>query len=309
LKICGVTILRNVASLGYPFVESLRSLLPLVDELVVNVGDDATWEAVEALGDPRIHPFRSSWSGRFSGGELLSQETNRALERCSGDWAVYLQADEVIHEDDLPAIRDALRHHLPRRTEGLLFRYHHFWRHYDVVADCWASFYPRAVRAVKLGIGVESAGDAAGFLRRSGGRTRGLIKADSGAHIFHYGWCNPAPVQFARARNLTTTFYSSELPAQLSADHMFGEMPVRRFRGTHPGPMRARVIAPSLESAGDVCQSIWPASLRALGRMARAPRAAARGWARPILPVTLTNAWWIATDALSSPRRSAPLRQ
>jgi hypothetical protein len=48
MKVSGFTILRQTVRLGYPFTESIRSLLPLVDELVVGVGDgdDGTWEAV-----------------------------------------------------------------------------------------------------------------------------------------------------------------------------------------------------------------------------------------------------------------------
>src|SRR5258707_540377 len=63
MRICGFTIVRNAARLGYPFEESIRSLLPLVDELVVAVGrgqpkDAHTSEAVHAI------PTRDPLGGR-----------------------------------------------------------------------------------------------------------------------------------------------------------------------------------------------------------------------------------------------------
>jgi len=61
VKVSGFTIVRNAIKYGYPVEESVRSLLPLVDELVVGVGDseDATWELVAGIGDPKLKPFRT----------------------------------------------------------------------------------------------------------------------------------------------------------------------------------------------------------------------------------------------------------
>ena len=48
MKISGFTYIRNGIKLGYPFVQSISSLLPIVDEMIVVVGDsdDGTREAV-----------------------------------------------------------------------------------------------------------------------------------------------------------------------------------------------------------------------------------------------------------------------
>ena len=107
MKLSGFTIARQAVRLQYPIVESIRSLLPLVDEYVVGVGDgdDGTWEAVASIGDPRVVMFRSTWDTSLRAGLAISEETNKALCRCTGDWAVYLQADEVLHEHDLPLLQ------------------------------------------------------------------------------------------------------------------------------------------------------------------------------------------------------------
>src|SRR5690242_19597976 len=114
MRISGFSIACNAVRYGYPIEASLRSLLPLVDELILNIGegDEETWNLVAAMHEPKIKPFRSEWdfSMRY-GGLLLSQQTNLALARCTGDWAMYLQADEVLHEQDYDTIRSAMQKH------------------------------------------------------------------------------------------------------------------------------------------------------------------------------------------------------
>src|SRR5438552_2969351 len=130
MKISGFTFCRNAVRYDYPLVESIRSILPVVDEFVVNVGrcDDGTLEVVRSIGDPKIRIIESVWDDTLrKGGLIYSQQTNIALSHCTGDWAFYLQADEVVHEDDLPAIVASMRTHQGNLAiKGLMFRYLHF---------------------------------------------------------------------------------------------------------------------------------------------------------------------------------------
>ena len=56
MKVSGFTFIRNAVSLGFPAVESIRSVLPICDEFVVNVGegDDGTLELIRSLGESKI---------------------------------------------------------------------------------------------------------------------------------------------------------------------------------------------------------------------------------------------------------------
>jgi hypothetical protein len=95
MKVSGFTIVKNGVLMGYTFVESIKSCLPLVDEMIVGVGrsDDATRELVAAIGDPKIRIVDTEWDpSKTQGGLLLSEKTNEALELCQNDWCVYLQA-------------------------------------------------------------------------------------------------------------------------------------------------------------------------------------------------------------------------
>jgi len=55
MKVSGFTFVRNGNSLDYPFVPAICSLLPLCDEIIVNVprSTDDTLAAVKAIGSPK----------------------------------------------------------------------------------------------------------------------------------------------------------------------------------------------------------------------------------------------------------------
>jgi glycosyltransferase involved in cell wall biosynthesis len=240
VRVSGFTFVRNGILLGYPFRESILSLLPLVDELIVNVprSDDDTLAAVQAIGDPRVVVFESDWDDSLrTGGAILALQTNRALDRCRGDWAIYLQADEVLHEDDLPGIRAAMNRHAgDRRVDGLSFRFVHFEGGYTLVNPLR---YRRQVRIVRPGGGIVSSGDACGFSRRDGGPLRAV---NTTHRIFHYGWARPPAAMLAKNRELEKLYHDDAYiaarysEADARAVHEIGVS--RPFRGTHPQAMR-----------------------------------------------------------------------
>jgi glycosyltransferase involved in cell wall biosynthesis len=164
MKISGFTFCRNAVKYDYPIVESITSALPLCDEFIVNVGrcGDGTLELIQSIRDPKIKIVESVWDESLrQGGLIYSQQTNIALAHCTGDWAFYIQADEVIHEDDLPVLRRSMEQHAGNpNVKGLLFRYLHF------IADYWSTnpwFYHKAVRVIRNNGEIESCGDAVGF--------------------------------------------------------------------------------------------------------------------------------------------------
>lgn len=248
MKVSGFTIARNAVKLGYPLEESIRSLLPLVDEMVVAVGDseDATWDLVQGIGDPKINAFRTVWDmSKREGGVVLSQQTNIALARCTGDWAVYLQGDEVLHEQELGTIRANLEKHLRLPTEGLSFLYLHFYGSYSLVQDNWCRWYRREVRAVKTGKNIVSVGDAAGFKVQDGDRLRRLIRADAGAHVYHYGWVRPPAVMVEKRQHVQAFYYGDKDPVgipdveRVRADLPYGHLGhFVAFTGSHPEVMQ-----------------------------------------------------------------------
>ena len=229
--VSGVSIVRNATILDYPVEVALLSILPLVEELHVNVGlgDDDTIDRVRSLSDPRIQIHVTDW-GDSSGRRLrdLADETNRVLDRCRHDWALYIQADEVLHEEDLPAVRRALRRAAGREeVEGLAFDYHHFYGSPDWVWTGRAS-YRAEVRMVRRSSGAQSFSDAQGF--RVQGRLPRVL--DSGGRMFHYGYVKSEQALSAKLR-LSKEWWGED--PDRAAEWEF-ELPpgLEPFRGTHP---------------------------------------------------------------------------
>jgi hypothetical protein len=261
LRVSGFTFARNAVRLRYPLAESIRSALPLVDEMVVNVGrsDDGTLEIVRGIGDPRIVVVESVWDEEsLVRGRVLAEQTDIALDRCTGDACLYLQADEVLHEDDHPRIREALRGmHADPGVEGLVFDYVHFYGSFHTVGVA-RRWYRQEVRAFKAGIGVRSWKDAQGFRvwapppgftgerprsLKPGDPARKLLVAASGARVFHYGWVRPPDQQTEKLAEFERLYQGDEARRRrLSEGFSYDvEEKVRPFEGTHPAPMTARV--------------------------------------------------------------------
>jgi hypothetical protein len=126
---------------------------------------------------------------------------------------------------------------------------------------------------------------------------RGLIKADSGARVFHYGWCNPPEVQVARVENLGRRMFG-ELDRREHPASIFDGVSVRRYAGVHPIVVADRVRA--TPASPHSRERRMPAWLRATSAVMRAPMSR-RHAARPFLPLSLTNTWWRAVDWWHAP--------
>jgi glycosyltransferase involved in cell wall biosynthesis len=246
MKISGFSFVRNAVRYDYPFLESIQSILPLVDEFIVAVSmsDDNTLDRLRALNSPKLIIVETVWDESLrAGGAVLAQQTNIALDRVRGDWAFYLQADEVVHENDLPIIRTAMEQYLDDRSiEGLLFNYKHFYGSYRYVGTS-RRWYRREIRVVRTKIGVRSWGDAQGF--RIGGRKMRVKLLD--ATIYHYGWVKPPAVQQAKQESFNKLWHPDSwiernVPKRQEYDYTKGGT-LELFTGTHPAVMTKRVAA------------------------------------------------------------------
>lgn len=247
--VSGFSIVRNAIQYGYPVAESLRSLAPLVDELVVAVGrsDDDTLGLVRSLDIPHLRVIETEWDESLrGGGRVLAQQTNVALSHCRHPWAFYLQADEVLHEDDHAAILAALgRWYDDAATDALKFRFVHFEGTYAYVN---VVRYRSQCRIIRNNGQLASVGDAAGFGRRDG---RALRKRPSGGRIFHYGWAR-APEIMKKKTLAFERLWLEDAAVEARWKHVapedMGEVEIAfRFHGTHPAVMRERVGAATWE--------------------------------------------------------------
>ena len=246
MKVSGFTIIRNAIVNDYPVVEAISSILPLVDEMIVLVGDgnDDTETLIRSIGSDKIRIHHSVWDPQhFSGGKILAIETDKAFQLIDpqSDWAFYIQADEVIHEKYHPAIRQALTQYRDDpRVEGLLFSYIHFYGTYDYVGDS-RRWYNHEIRIIRNDQSIHAYRDAQGF--RKNGRKLQVKPIEAVVH--HYGWVKSPAQMLVKNRNFVELWREeTEQIKALSAKEVFDFTEfdsIQRFAGTHPAVMRDRI--------------------------------------------------------------------
>jgi hypothetical protein len=251
-KISGFSLVRNGIKFDYPFLESWRSLLPLVDELVLNIGesDDESLLRAEKFavdeGCGKVKIFQSHWPlndpEKKRSGLILSQQTNLALDQCKHDWCFYLQADEVLSEEDYPKFYAAFAAVESSGAEAVVFQYRHFYGSFNVLQET-RSAYRREVRLIKKSSGARSVGDAQSFLKEGGIKLKALL---SEARIFHYGWVR-TPEAMREKTEFMDKLYHGEQSSTATAPHSGDNYRYKRFSGlkpyggTHPMVMKKRI--------------------------------------------------------------------
>jgi len=266
VRVVGFMILRNGVKMDYPFREAILSALPLCEVFYVAVGqsEDDTRTAVAALNDPRLVILDSQWDLSLrQGGAVLAQETNKLLDQLPPcDWALYLQADEVLHEADYPTLQASLKLYAnDLRVEGLVFDYLHFYGSYRWVGAS-RRWYRREVRVIRPWADIRAYRDAQGF-RRAG---RKLRVKPSGARIFHYGWVRPPEKQRTKLQELHRYWHDETWIAQHVPEHFVYEGNDRLvpFSGTHPAVMQERIRQENWHFAYDPAQVKRPLPERLL---------------------------------------------
>ena len=249
MKVVGFTFIRNAIAYDYPIAEAIQSIQPLCDEVVVAVGksDDATMELVRQL-EGNLTIVETTWDDTLrEGGRVLALETDKALAAVpqDADWCIYIQGDEVMHEDGHAAILQAMADCLPdERIDGLLLKYRHFYGSYDYVGTS-SKWYKHEIRVIRNGRGIFSYRDAQGFRKRPNQKLR---VARVNAYMHHYGWVkHPAAMQ-RKQENFHKMWHDDPwieqhvVPgAHFDYARELGQL--KKFEGSHPLPMRNRITS------------------------------------------------------------------
>jgi len=256
MKISGFTMGKNANKLYYPMKQSIASILPIVDEFVVALGDsdedDHAREEILSLNSNKIKIIDTQWDlVKYPNGTENAHQTDIAREHCTGDWLFYLQADEVIHEKYLPTIQKRCEELLDdKEVEGLLFAYKHFWgdyQHYHF-SHKW---YKHEIRIVRNDPDIHSWESAQSFRRipnfngknyRQQDGTYKLKVAKVDAEVFHYGWVRPPHLMRKKMKALDTIHQGNteaEKRAQRNRNFDYGPLnQLRKFQGSHPSVMQ-----------------------------------------------------------------------
>jgi|LGOV01.1.fsa_nt_gb hypothetical protein len=261
MKISGFTFIKNASKLYIPAKEAILSVLPIVDEFVIAVGDndidDNTLEIIESINSPKIKIINTVWDkDNYLDNTIFAQQTDVAKEACSGDWLIYIQGDEAIHEEDYLEIKKALEDNLDNKeVEGFLFNYKHFWgdfKHYHK-SHFW---YPKEIRIIRNDKKIHSWKDAQSFRkfeefnyskedyqRKEG--TEKLRVIELSATIYHYGHARPPRTMSKKHISFNKTRLGDTEEVEQELKEYYGELfdygPLDKipvFKGTHPEVMK-----------------------------------------------------------------------
>ncbi len=256
MKISGFTMAKNTSKLYYPIKEAILSILPIVDEFVVALGDcdedDETGKEINSIGSEKIKIVHTKWDiKKYDRGTENAHQTDIAKSNCSGDWLFYLQADEVVHEKYMDLIQSACEKYVnDPAVEGFLFKYLHFWgdfNHYQYSH----SWYKNEIRIVRNNPEIHSWESAQSFRRipdfdakdyRQHIGTHKLKVVKLPAYIYHYGWVRPPELMQKKIKSLDTIHKGIEGANKISRNRpkVFNYGPLgkaSKFTETNPSVM------------------------------------------------------------------------
>lgn len=262
MKVAGFSFIRNAEKFDYPIKEALLSILPLCDDIYVAVGnsEDNTLELVKSIS-PKIKTYNTEWDDSLrKGGRVLAVETDKALAQIndSYDWAVYIQGDEVLHEDGIEPIRKAMKDYQNQDpVDGLLLKYRHFYGSYDYIGDSY-NWYRNEIRVIKPGREIYSYGDAQGFRKK---QNKKLKVKQVEAYMHHYGWVKDPRAMQKKQENFHKLWHDDQwvqdhVIAAESFDYS-GISSLARFTGSHPKVMQKRIQDKNWEFSFDLSRNSY----------------------------------------------------
>ena len=191
MKVSAFTFIKNGQILGYPFVESIQSILQIVDEFVINVGEseDDTLLLIKSIPSQKIRIIKSKWNDTMQeGGFVYGQQKMIAQYNCTGDWAFYIEGDEVYHENDLEQIRESMIIHLDDpNVEALAFDFYHFYGNANSYLDS-PGWYRSEVRIIKNSVRSYAPDGLFWLVLDSNKKGRYPRAKHTGVSCYHYGW-------------------------------------------------------------------------------------------------------------------------
>ncbi len=238
IKISGFTFIKNGIILGYPFIQSIKSVLPIVDEFVINIGDseDQTAEAIKSINSQKIKIIYSSWNEAMRDkGYVYGQQKMISQFNCSGDWVFYVEGDEVYHEKDLEEIKSQiLSNHKNEAIEALAVKFFHFYGNCSTYMDS-PGWYRSEVRIIRNSIRTYSPDGLFWVVMDKNKIGRYPFAKKINAHCYHYGWVRSESQMNLKSKKVSKYWNKNNIK---SIDYsQMDKKILRLFAGTHPGIM------------------------------------------------------------------------
>ena len=234
MKVSAFTFIKNGQILGYPFLQSIKSILPIVDEFVVNVGEseDETLEMIRTIKDKKIRIIESKWNDSMRNhGYVYGQQKMIAQFNCSGDWVFYIEGDEVYHERELDKIKESMEMHLnDSSVEALVVDFNHFYGNANSLLNS-PGWYRSEARIIKNSIRSYAPDGLFWLVLDSNKKGRYPKAKKTGATCYHYGWVRTE--QQMNLKSSKVQKYWGGDPVKIDYSQMDQSI-IKEFDGSHP---------------------------------------------------------------------------
>ena len=234
MKVSAFTFIKNGQILGYPFIESIKSILPIVDEFVINVGksEDDTLTQIQSIKNSKIRIIESNWALNMKDrGYVYGQQKMIAQFNCTGDWLFYIEGDEVYHEEDLNKIKDSMELNLQdSNVEALVLNFYHFYGNLNSYLDS-PGWYRSEARIIKSSIRSYAPDGLFWLVLESNKKGRYPKAKKIGAYCYHYGWVRSEQQMNLKSEKVQK--YWNKDPVVIDYSQIDQSI-INLFTGTHP---------------------------------------------------------------------------
>lgn len=273
-KLSVVTCCNDAISMEFYLEELIKSIWSIADEIVVVNGDNSCRETVDVckkvvrdmgfdwyigdggnlrpLPDGKFCLYFNKWEPRM-GWQMLYLQKNIAISHATGDWVLRLDADELIHEDDLEKIRGAIDYaeNNDLYINAFTFKVLHFWGDYDHIktgkneSDPGENWYERRVHLFRNNLRYHDGHD------KHGNDTDSLVDgkynpvlhlpttANTSIRCFHYGHVRSKEVYLNKKNKIERMFHGGNW--QDLTEWKWDMTGTVEYEGTHPKVMENRI--------------------------------------------------------------------
>jgi len=240
------TLSHQSMILDYCLEASIRSAMDLCDEVWINEGgsDDGTLFLLAALQEEygnRLQVFTREWSHTR---RMWTDERNFLIDNTPDDaYILCIDADEVLHENDIPKIKQATNMNCPAISFDMI----HFYArpNYYIEGPVWYKAHTRLWHK-KTGIRLvhRDKGCADDVLWPNGLPAHWAGFAKPGVKLYHYGNCRDPKALGRKSKKADDLYqYSSAYKGGLIAeprsfDYSFETSGAKPFLGAHPKYVR-----------------------------------------------------------------------
>jgi len=245
------TATSNAIENEYCVVEGIKSALHFADEVIVvdSYSTDGTVDQIKKIDDPRIKIYYNDWLDSIGRGMYASQK-NMSLGRCTKDWCILMDSDEVFHEQDSHMIKHIAEEIDPSYV-AVRFNTIHFYGGYThIMNGCgvWKDLYEGKVYMVRNGLSIHHGAigsDPDGHVMNDCMPIPQNKTLSSFVNVYHYGHARSKQCYINKQNTIDKRYNPSGVnsfnPVPESSFKFVPEWKLTKFSGTHPSVMKNRV--------------------------------------------------------------------